>query len=150
MAATTLASSTPLLATMKLGPLISLLAVSKLFIYLIGIDQSMLISASPPSPDRPFEIKAQSTSITIGWSKSLCDGGHPIISFDIQYDQLTGYFSARTLRNIDPNRRNYTVTGLQSSRFYTFRVRAISANFRTGSYSSLVSIATLAPGMEYL
>ena len=146
MVATTLASSTLLLAITKLGPLILSLAVRKLFIHLVGIDQPLLISASPPTPGRPFEIKAQSTSITVGWSESYCDGGHPIIGFDIQYDRLTGYFPSRTIRIVDPTQRNYTVTGLQSSTFYTFRVRSVSVNSRRSSYSSSVSIATLAPG----
>ena len=150
MAAITLASSTLLLAIMKLGPLTLLLTVRKLFIHSFDrhwLINHMLISASPPTPGRPFEIKAQSTSITVGWSESSCVGGHPITSFDLQYDQLTGYFIARTIRNIDPTQRNYTVTGLQSSRFYTFRVRSVSVNSRTSSYSSSASIATLAPGM---
>ena len=150
MAAITLASSTLLQAIMKLGPLILLLTVRKLFIHSFDrnwLINHMLISVSPPTPGQPFEIKAQSTSITVGWSQSYCDGGHPIISFNIRYDQLTGYFPYRTIQNIDPTQRNYTITGLQSSTFYTFRVRSISANSRTSSYSSSASIATLAPGM---
>lgn len=106
-----------------------------------------IIIDSPPTPGRPFEVKAQSTSITIGWSESYCDGGHPIVSFDIQYYQTSGYYYNRnTIRNIDPTRRNYTITGLQSSTFYSFIVRAVSVNSQTSSYSSSISISTLAPG----
>ena len=102
---------------------------------------------SPPTPGRPFEVKAQSTSITIGWSESYCDGGHPIVSFNIQYYQTSGYYYNRnTVRNIDPTRRNYTITGLQSSTYYSVRVRAVSVNSQTSSYSSSISISTLAPG----
>ena len=102
---------------------------------------------SPPTPGQPFEIKAQSTSITIGWSESYCDGGHPIVSFDIRYYESSDYYSRRTIQNIDPMRRNYTITDLQSSTYYRFQVRANSVNSRTSSYSSSsLSISTLAPG----
>ena len=111
---------------------------------------NIAILDSPPIPGRAFEVKARSNSITIGWSESSCDGGHPIVSFDIRYDRQYGYFSARTILHIDPTRRNYTITGLQSNTFYTFQVRSRSVNSRTSSYSSSVFITTLAPGMLYL
>ena len=111
---------------------------------------NIAILDSPPIPGRAFEVKARSNSITIGWSESSCDGGHPIVSFDIRYDRQYGYFPARTILHIDPTRRNYTITGLQSNTFYTFQVRSRSVNSRTSSYSSSVFITTLAPGMLYL
>ena len=118
------------------------------YIYTI-INLSILFvhAASPPAPGRPYVIRAQSTSITIGWPE-VCDGGHGLRSFTIRYDRVVGYYSYRYVRNIDPSRRNYTVTGLVSSTQYSFWVQAVSLNSRTSSYSSSMSTYTLAPGMH--
>ena len=107
---------------------------------------SILIPASPPTPGRPFAIKPQSTSITIGWSESSCDGGHALSSFTIQYDKVYGFFLYRYVRNIPSAMRNYTITGLESNTLYSFRVQAVNVNSLTSSYSLAVSISTLSPG----
>ena len=125
------------------------LTVRKLYLCNIApfnLPLSSSILATPPSPGQPFLVKAQSTSITIGWSETACDGGHPLLSFNLQYDKVYGYFPSRTIRNIDPTRRNYTITGLTSNTYYRFKVQAVSVNSRTSFYSSTVSIYTLAPG----
>ena len=110
---------------------------------------SKLIIDSPPAPGRPFEVTAQSTSITIGWSESYCDGGHPIKSFEIQYYEASEYYSRRTIQYIDPTRRNYTITGLHPSTSYSFSIRAVSMNSQTSSYTPFRSVSTLEPGMSY-
>ena len=151
MVAITLALSTHVLAVIKLGYSILLLAVRKLYIvHVCGRHWpiSYLFSASPPTPARPIEVSAQSTSITIGWSESECNGGHPVISYDIRYYPSSEYVSRITIQNIDPMRRNYTITELQSSTFYMFQVRVVSVYSRTSSYSPLISISTLSPGMS--
>ena len=48
----------------------------------------ILIAASPPAPSAPYPILVGSTSVLVGWDEPLCDGGHRISSFNIQY--ITG------------------------------------------------------------
>lgn len=132
----------------------------------MNIDLIIAMAGSPPRPDRPFAITAQSNSITIGWSTS-CDGGHTLSSFTVQYAEITDndyydyyyyfyyypypypyHYSYRYIRNIDSTLRNYTITGLLPSTEYSFSVLAASLYARTSSYSSQVSITTLPPGKQ--
>lgn len=102
-------------------------------------------AGSPPSPGQPYVIIAQSKSVTIGWPE-MCDGGHILKSFTIQYDREIGSYPSRYINDVDPSRRNYTITGLEPSTDYIFKVRSVSFNSRTSRFSSSVSVDTLAPG----
>ena len=104
----------------------------------------LLFSGSPPTPSKPFAIKPRSTSITIGWSESYCDGGHTLRNFTIQYVYDSSF--CRYIRGIDPTLRSYTIIGLRSNMRYSFRLQAVGL-YSTSSYSSRVSIYTLPPGM---
>ena len=105
-----------------------------------------ILPASPPRPGRPYLIKAQSTSITIGWPE-ICAGGHSIRSYTIRYDRTIGYYSYRYIRGVNPAKRNYTITGLESNTQYSFQVQVVSPYSRTSTYSFSLSISTLPPGM---
>ena len=104
--------------------------------------------ASPPAPGKPYLIKAQSSSITIGWHEAACNGGHTVNNFVIQYRQSSSsnYYSYTYIRNIEPARRNYTVVGLQSSTYYSFSIQAVNLLSSSSSYSSSLSATTLPPG----
>ena len=107
----------------------------------------LIFAVAPPAPGRPFIIKAQSTSVTIGWPE-YCTGGHTLSSFTIQYREVIGSFSYHYVRNIDPSQRSYTITELETRTQYSFRVQAVST--RTSSYSLTATASTLAPGSPYL
>lgn len=100
---------------------------------------------SPPSPDRPFLIKAQSTSLTIGWSEATCNGGHTVNNFNIRFIQSSSY-TYTYIRDIDPLRRNYTITRLQANTDYSFSIQAVNLRAQSSSYSSSFSATTLPPG----
>ena len=105
--------------------------------------------ATPPPPSRPTELKVKSDSITIGWNESQCDGGHKLDSFTIQYlDADDPFFSSIVyIRNIDPSRRNYTITDLDPSTSYRIGIQAVSVERRGGAYSPFANFVTLPPGM---
>ena len=78
----------------------------------------LLFSGSPPTPSKPFAIKPRSTSITIGWSESYCDGGHTLRNFTIRYTYYSTY-SYQYIRGIDPTLRSYIIIGLRSNMRYS-------------------------------
>ena len=105
-----------------------------------------MLLVKPPPLGRPSAIKRQSMSITIGLSDLICDGGHTISSFTIRY-KMQSYFSTfRYIRNIDPNRRNYTITELEPSSLYAFQVRAVNVDSIGSYFSSRLFVSTLPPG----
>lgn len=106
----------------------------------------LTFSVAPPPLGRPSAIKTQSMSITIGWSDLICDGGHTISSFTIRY-KMQSYFSYfRYIRNIDPNLRNYTITGLEPNSPYAFQVRTINVDSIGSYFSSPLFVSTLPSG----
>ena len=106
--------------------------------------------AAPPAPSRPFLIHATSTSVTIGWDEPECDGGHALVEFTIQYYVQTTTFSFvrnnMLIRNIGPDVRNWTISGLDPETTYGFEVRVSSADFTISRYSTSRFITTLPPG----
>ena len=68
-------------------------------------------------------------------------------NFNIRYNRNFGYSSYTTIRDIDPARRNYTITGLQTNTYYSFSVQAVNLNARSSSYSTSLSATTLPPGI---
>ena len=114
-----------------------------------SFDALFTITASPPAPGQPFLIKAQSTSLIIGWSEATCSGGHAVNSFNIRYHRSYGssYSSSYSyIRDIDPVRRNYTITGLQINTYYSFSIQAVNWRAQSSSYSTSFSATTLPPG----
>lgn len=109
--------------------------------------------ASPPPPTRPTALEVTGNSITIGWNEPECDGGHILSSFTIQYFESDSnpffpfFGTFLYVRNIDPARRNYTITGLDPDTSYDFRIQAVGVDRRTGSFSVAATIVTLPPGM---
>ena len=106
---------------------------------------------SPLQPGQPFAISVQSTSITIGWTETFCNGGHTVTSFTIRHRRDSGssysyYYSYNYIRDIDPSRRNYTITGLQSNTYYSISVQSVDLYAVSSSFSSAVSVTTLPPG----
>ena len=103
---------------------------------------------SPPAPSPPYAISVASTSITLGWDVYVCDGGHRVASFTIQYTTGTSFYSftTETIWNIHRSLRNYTITGLQPDTEYRFRIQAVSFDLSTGFYSRPILIRTLPPG----
>ena len=57
--------------------------------------------AFPPTPSRPVILRVGSSWVTFGWSEPLCDGGHRIVSFNIQYYEQTSSFFTRVLRLVN-------------------------------------------------
>lgn len=108
----------------------------------------LIITDAPPSPDRPFLIKAQSTNIIIGWSETPCNGGHAVNSFNIRYRRTysSTYSSYTYIRGIDPALRNYTIIGLSTDTYYSFSVAAVNLAARSSPYSSTLSATTFPPG----
>ena len=121
---------------------------------------------SPPTPKHLFLIQAKSNSITIGWPKVTCYGGHPQSygAIEIQYYDITEQINhecdgssyvapCRTniknyhnISDVDPGSSNYTVFGLQPSTEYTFNIRIRPFNSQYASrYSSEVTFSTLPP-----
>ena len=106
-------------------------------------------AATPQRPSRPVVIKTQSNSITVGWDQPLCDGGHTVIEFDLQYyDSSKSFFDRVTVNvpHIEPSVRNYTATGLEPSTPYQFRVRVLSSDLRNSAFSIVRQITTLPAG----
>lgn len=110
-----------------------------------------MILATPPPPSRPTDLQIKSDSITIGWNESVCDGGHQLDSFTIQYlDTDRPFFGFRGtvfIRNIDPKLRNYTITGLDPDTAYRIGIQAVSVERRGGAYSPFDIFTTLPPGI---
>ena len=104
------------------------------------------LPATPPRPGRPYVVKAQSTSITIGWPE-ICTGGHSVRSYTVRYNRPVGLYSYTYIRNISPAKRNYTIIGLESNTQYSFQVQVVSPYSRTSSYSLSRPATTLPPGM---
>ena len=105
----------------------------------------------PPRPSRPSAFEIKSTSITIDWSQSICDGGHIPKSFKIRYRRLSSqYFSTSSTYSyitvLDNSQRRYRFTGLTPSTLYEFSIQTLSFDERTSSYSSSASFSTLPPG----
>ena len=102
-----------------------------------------------PPPDGLFIIDRKSTNVTIGWSVSGCRGGHTLTSFTIEYQRTlntNNFFPILNVRDVNPNRRNFTITDLDSNVFYSFRVQVLNENLTSSAYSLPISISTLPPG----
>ena len=68
-------------------------------------------------------------------------------NFNIRFNRRSSYRSSYTyIRDIDPARRNHTITGLQANTDYSFSVQAVNLNARSSSYSTSLSATTLPPG----
>ena len=108
-----------------------------------------LQTGSPQSPSRPFPIKIQSNSITVGWQQPRCSGGGMVTTFNLQY-YTSGYYRRSTVRVLrtEAESQNYTVVGLQPSSSYYFQVQAITSDSRRSSYSRSQTIITLPPGTK--
>ena len=106
----------------------------------------------PPRPSRPSAFEIKSTSITIDWSESACDGGHIPKAFNIKYRRLNSpYDSSNTYSYItvlDNSQRRQIVTGLSPSTLYEFSIQALTFDARTSSYSLTASFTTLPPGIH--
>ena len=105
-------------------------------------------TGSPPSPSRPSAFEIKSTSITIDWSQSACDGGHIPRAFNVRYRRLNFYNNAYSyITVVDTSKKSYTVTGLSPSTVYEFSVQATTFDERTSLYSPTAGFTTLPPGI---
>ena len=100
---------------------------------------------TPPMPSRPTFVEVKSTSVTIEWSQSVCDGGHSPQSFTIRYSQ-TNFYSYSYVNVQNPSQRRYKITGLSYSTSYQFSVRTTTVDSRFSSYSPIATINTLPQG----
>ena len=123
-----------------------------IYVQLISCYLYISLAASPPAPSAPYALSIASTSITLGWDSPTCDGGHRVTGFVILYaigtsiDRWTQTF---TVTVTGGTQRNYTVTGLQASTDYIFRIQAISADHAHGPYSPYsLTLRTLIPGIH--
>ena len=107
-------------------------------------------TANLPAPSAPYTISVTSTSITLGWDEPVCDGGHGVASFNIEYTTGTSPFSlTEEILGIDGSQHNYTVAGLEPETAYMFRIQAISVDLAAGSFSPRKALRTLPPGTHY-
>ena len=70
-------------------------------------------------------------------------------NFNIRYRHSYGSSYSRSysyIRDIDPVRRNYTITGLQINTYYSFSIQAVNWRAHSSSYSTSFSATTLPPG----
>ena len=123
------------------------------YITLITIQKSHLgifFTDSPPSPSRPSAFEIKSTSITIDWSQSTCDGGHITKAFNIRYRSPNSPFSTYSyITVVDSSQRRHKITGLSPSTLYEFSVQTITFDTRISSYSLKGSFSTLPPGIYF-
>ncbi len=81
----------------------------------------------------------------------MCDGGHSILEYNINYYERVDTFVTRTLlsvRHIDAEKTNYTYTfeTLSPSTAYEFQIQAVRSDLRGSSFSASRAIITLPPG----
>lgn len=103
------------------------------------------IAGTPPTPSRPTFAQVKSTSVTIEWDVSVCDGGHSPQSFAIRY-RRTNYNSYYYINVQNPSQRRYKITGLRYSTSYQFSVQMTTVDSRYSSYSPIATINTLPQG----
>ena len=106
-------------------------------------------SGTPARPSGLSPIKTQSTSIQIGWELPICNGGITIRELNIQYSEVFRFTGFRSISNIDPSLREYTITNLTPDTRYTFRMYSISTDFRRSSPSVALTTSTLPAGKRY-
>ena len=107
----------------------------------------LIYTGYPPSPSSPSAYEIKSTSITIDWSQSSCDGGHVPKAFNIRYRRLTSTSTTYSyITVVDNSERRHKITGLSPSTLYEFSVQTITFDARTSSYSTKASFSTLPPG----
>ena len=87
-----------------------------------------------------------SNSIQVTWEPLSCTGGHIFIEYNIQYyDRAVGV--TQYAYHINASWTNYTVNNLEPDTSYSFRIQAVTSDFRTSSLSSTRTITTLPPGV---
>ena len=112
----------------------------------------LICTGYPPTPSRPSAFEIKSTSITIDWSQSVCDGGHIPKAFNIRYWRLNSPSSTSNTYSyitvVDNSQRRHKITGLSPSTLYEFSIQTITFDTRTSSYSLSASFSTLPPGIH--
>ena len=95
--------------------------------------------ASVPIPAHPYLEARGSTWIQLGWEPLLCDGGHEVKSYDVEYTKVrySSYNTAGRTSNL-----NFTIEKLAANTIYYFRIQALSSNSYSSSYSSYISVTT--------
>ena len=91
-----------------------------------------------------------SNSILVTWERPSCTGGHIIIEYNIQYYESDTSFFDRvywSISHINVSWTSYTIKDLEPDTSYSFRIQAVTSDFRTSSYSLTRAITTLPPGV---
>ena len=79
----------------------------------------------------------------------MCDGGHGLSGFQIQYRYSSSYYyyyNYDYIYGISSDVRNYTISNLLPQTEYLFNVKAYSSHGRQSQYSSYVRATTLPEG----
>lgn len=111
-----------------------------------------LYIGSPLAPEKPFAQLVQSTSITVGWFESPCDGGHNLSSFSVHVSEELGNLNniISTYTNVNPSARRFVVDGLRPDTSYSIRIVAVSSDSRVSLPSPELTITTLPPGRHLI
>uniref|UniRef100_A0A493U1V2 Titin n=1 Tax=Anas platyrhynchos platyrhynchos TaxID=8840 RepID=A0A493U1V2_ANAPP len=78
----------------------------------------------PSPPSKPKIMDSTRSSITIGWTKPLFDGGAPVTAYTVEYKKIDETDWTTAIQNLRGT--EYTITGLASGSEYVFRVRSIN------------------------
>ena len=111
-------------------------------LYYVSEYSTLLCTGYPPAVSQPRPINKGPTWVQLGWEPADCNGGHEIVSYDVQYRESSTYLytTAASVTGF-----NYTVRDLTPNTIHYFRVVTVS-NSRL-SYSSSVLVTTHESGM---
>jgi hypothetical protein len=101
------------------------------------------LQTNPDPPHSLIEVFEDRTASDVGlsWQPGF-DGGTPVISYDIQFDQGTGNFVTVATENVDAH---WVQSGLTIGTLYKFRVKANNAFGKSIEWSEELVLLCAAP-----
>ena len=85
-------------------------------------------------------VTSTATTIQLEWEPAFEDGGSPITEYQLYYDEVEGVGVANSenwVLALNGNQLSHTLTSLNSTKLYKFRVRAKSGAVVAGDYSPI-------------